>query len=149
MRAAMFNSGRTGRVEQRGPNSAPYTAWADLRADVPVKSSPEMSTSRRLTVIALAAVVAAGACTDFRRCGTPQCLEDRRIRDEVLARINARPSLRFFNIDVQTSDREVYLEGIVDTEIDRGAAGDIAMTVPGVRRVHNGLGLNGNANGGM
>jgi osmotically-inducible protein OsmY len=107
-----------------------------------------MSTSGRLTALALAAVVAA-ACAHFRPCETTQCLEDRRIRDEVLARIDARPSLRFFNIDVQTSHHEVYLEGMVDTEIDRSQAADIAMAVPGVRRVYNGLGLMGNANGGM
>jgi osmotically-inducible protein OsmY len=38
----------------------------------------------------------------------------------------------------------VYLEGLVDTEIDRSQADEIARAVPGVLQVHNELALNGN-----
>lgn len=68
---------------------------------------------------------------------------DRQLRAEVRAQINERPSLRFFNILVYVVDREVYLEGLVDTTVDQGLAGEIASSVPGVKLVHNELALNG------
>ena len=68
---------------------------------------------------------------------------DQQLRTEVLAQINERPSLRFFNIVVYAADREVYLEGIVDTMVDHDLAGEIASSVPGVKRVHNELAMNG------
>jgi len=68
---------------------------------------------------------------------------DQQVRAEVLAQIDERPSLRFFNIVVYASHREVYLKGLVDTTVDRDMASVIAASVPGVKLVHNDLGLNG------
>ena len=103
-----------------------------------------MFTSTRLLLAGLAVALSAGACADFGKCVSAGCVEDARIRADVMSRIDHRPSLRFFNIDVQASDRAVYLGGLVDTEIDRYQAGQIASAVPGVQRVYNGLELMGN-----
>jgi osmotically-inducible protein OsmY len=69
---------------------------------------------------------------------------DTQIRAEVTRRINERPVLRFANIDVQSFDHDVYLNGLVDTGAESAQAEAIARGVPGVRKVYNGLGLNGN-----
>jgi osmotically-inducible protein OsmY len=69
---------------------------------------------------------------------------DTQIRAEVMQRINERPVLRFANIDVQSFHHDVYLNGLVDTGTESAQAEAIARSVPGVRNVYNGLGLNGN-----
>jgi osmotically-inducible protein OsmY len=103
----------------------------------------KMSTSRWLATTALAANLLLAACSVFGPCDS-QCREDAKLRDEVQRQINQRTSLRFFSIDVQAHDQSVYLQGLVDTEVDRSAAQQIAMSVPGVKKVYNGLELNGN-----
>jgi len=69
---------------------------------------------------------------------------DMQIRADVTRRINERHALRFANIDVQSFHHDVYLNGLVDTAAESAQAEAIARTVPGVRKVYNGLGLNGN-----
>jgi osmotically-inducible protein OsmY len=96
-----------------------------------------MFTSRHLTILMFAAVLSGGAFAKHDA-------EDARIRAEVQKRINERPSLQFHNIAVGTVDHVVYLEGLVDTEIDWSQADEIARSVPGVSRVDNELVLNGN-----
>jgi len=106
-----------------------------------------MFTSWRLTIVALAAALSAAACADFLgdNCTTPQCAEDAGIRAEVSKQINARSSLRFFNINIQTYKHAVYLQGLVATGVDRDQAEQIALAVPGVSRVYNGLVIEGNS----
>jgi osmotically-inducible protein OsmY len=99
--------------------------------------------SRCVILLALTASLSGAGCAVFEKCESA-CAEDARLRDEVSKQINARSSLRIFNIDIQTHRHAVYLGGLVDTEVDRGMAGDIAMAVPGVTRVYNGLALMGN-----
>jgi len=69
---------------------------------------------------------------------------DAQISAEVTQRINERPGLRFANIDVQSFHHDVYLNGLVDTGVESAQAEAIARSVPGVRKIYNGLGLNGN-----
>jgi osmotically-inducible protein OsmY len=73
-----------------------------------------------------------------------QILMDTQIRVEVTQRINERSALRSANVDVQSSHHDVYLNGLVDTGAESAQAEAIARSVPGVRNVYNGLGLNGN-----
>ncbi len=103
-----------------------------------------MSSSRRLILAWLAALPAVG-CALFPagRCASPDCAQDARIRAEVRKQIDSRSSLIMFNINVQTWRGVVYLEGVVDTELDRGRAEDIARAVPGVKDVYNGLEIQG------
>jgi osmotically-inducible protein OsmY len=91
----------------------------------------------------LTASLSGAGCAVFEKCEAA-CVQDAQLRDEVGKQINAHSSLKMFNIDIQTYRHAVYLHGLVDTDIDRGLAGDIAMAVPGVTRVYNGLGLLGN-----
>jgi osmotically-inducible protein OsmY len=67
---------------------------------------------------------------------------DASLAAEVRDRIREQPSLKFFNIAVRSVDRAVYLDGQVDSSLDSGEAGQIASTVPGVRKVYNHLYLN-------
>ncbi len=68
---------------------------------------------------------------------------DARIRGEVLKQIREQPSLRSFNIAVYASDRKVYLQGLVDTPLDRDLGEAIARSVAGVGAVDNGLVVSG------
>ena len=70
--------------------------------------------------------------------GTPST--DREIRAEVVSRIGDEPALRTENINVQTSDGNVYLHGAVTSRIDSERAEAVARTVPGVKEVYNALG---------
>jgi osmotically-inducible protein OsmY len=98
----------------------------------------------RLLTVALATTLSASGCAYITgHCEDPECADDARIRAQVSEQINARPSLRFFNIDIQTWHHNVYLRGLVDTEIDRDSAQRIALAVPGVKRVYNDLMING------
>lgn len=103
-----------------------------------------MFVSTRVKALVLVAALSAGACADYWKCGSAACQQDAALRKEVQQQIDARDSLKFFRIDVQTYDRAVYLQGLVDTEADRQRAGVIASAVPGVRKVYNALELNGN-----
>ena len=71
-------------------------------------------------------------------------VSDAQIRAEVRQRINAKSELRFDNIDVQSFHHDVYLYGLVDTGTDSAQAESIARSVPGVGKIYNGLGMNGN-----
>jgi osmotically-inducible protein OsmY len=103
-----------------------------------------MFASARVTALALAAALCAGACADYWKCESAACQQDADLRKEVRQQIDAHSSLKFFSIDVQTHDGAVYLQGMVDTEGDRQRAELIASAVPGVKRVYNALGLIGN-----
>ncbi len=100
----------------------------------------------RLTLAALAVALSAAGCADLAgyRCTSAACEEDARIRAAVSKQIYEEPALRMFHIDVQTYQRDVYLTGLVDTRVDQSHAERIALGVPGVRRVYNGLTLDGN-----
>ena len=89
-------------------------------------------------MLVLAAVVSAGA---YARVDA----EDRQLSAEVRRQIDAHPSLRFHNIVVHTYGHDVYLEGLIDTRLDRNEAADIARAVPGVHRVYNELAINNGA----
>lgn len=95
-----------------------------------------MSTSRTLTILVLAAIVAGSACAKANG-------DDEKLRAEVQKQIEGRPSLKFYGVSVRTSDHVVYLEGFVDTNFDRSQAEAIARAVPGVTKVYDKLILNG------
>jgi osmotically-inducible protein OsmY len=108
-----------------------------------------MSATGRLTVLAFVAALAGGGCADFlgSKCESAECTDDARISAEVGKQIDAHSSLRFFGIRVWTVNRAVYLDGMVDTEVDRGLAEDVARSVPGVKAVYDWTYLSGNGNG--
>jgi len=81
---------------------------------------------------------------DRRLVVTESGVSDAQIRAEVKQRINGRSELRFYSIDVQSFNHNVYLYGLVDTGADSAQAESIARSVPGVGKIYNGLGMNGN-----
>ena len=90
-----------------------------------------------------AAVILTGAlpaCAVYRKCGFVGCPGDAKITAEVLALIDQYPALEAPNsVRVQTMDHVVYLNGQVNTELERSTAEAVALSVPGVRRVINSI----------
>ena len=103
-----------------------------------------MVASRRTTLVAFAAVLLGSACADLGTCQSSQCSDDARLREQVRAQIRHTGTLGIFDIDVQTHAHAVYLGGIVDTEVDRGMVEQVALAVPGVSKVYNGIVTGGN-----
>jgi osmotically-inducible protein OsmY len=68
---------------------------------------------------------------------------DSETRAEVIRRIDQKPALATENIDVQSFNHNVYLNGAVTSRMDGEEAEAIARTVPGVKNVYNGLGTFG------
>jgi osmotically-inducible protein OsmY len=106
-----------------------------------------MFKSARIALLAAAAALCTGGCAGmFGRCDSSasDCAEDARIKAEVQKQLDESPSLKFYSIHVETHNQAVYLEGLVDTRVDRNNAMDVARAVPGVKMVYNELGLRGN-----
>ena len=61
----------------------------------------------------------------------------------VRAILEAHPGIPTSDISVQTVNCEVYLYGIVDTDLERLTAVDLARQVSGVRGVVDSLGVRG------
>jgi hypothetical protein len=82
-------------------------------------------------------------CTVYRKCGFG-CPGDAGITAEVHALFDQHPVLEPPNlIHVQTLDGVVYLTGLVDTDLERTIAEDVALEAPGVVKVVNSIGLAG------
>jgi osmotically-inducible protein OsmY len=82
----------------------------------------------------------------YQKCGLAGCPDDERITREVQALFSQRPALEPPNlIDVKTLDHVVYLNGLVDTDLERQLAESVAAGAKGVRRVINSIGLSGGA----
>jgi osmotically-inducible protein OsmY len=100
----------------------------------------------RLSASVLAALVIGGApgCAVYEKCGLG-CPGDAAITSEVRARFEQHPVLEPPNLlHVQTLDHVVYLTGIVDTDLEKQIATEVAFEAPGVTNVVNSIGLSGN-----
>jgi len=108
-------------------------------------------TKPRLLVDWAAAVIATGALSGcmtysaYRKCGFDGCPGDATITNEVRALFNQHPVLEPPNIiDVQTVNHVVYLNGLVDTDLERQLAESVAREAQGVTQVINSIGISGN-----
>jgi osmotically-inducible protein OsmY len=92
-------------------------------------------------------LVLAGAlpgCAAYRKCGFNGCPGDAEITAEVRALFHQHPILEPPNpIEVQTLDHVVYLNGLVDTDLQRQTAESLAREIKGVAKVVNSIGLSG------
>jgi len=92
--------------------------------------------------IAAFGIVLAGftaGCADLGHCGQG-CASDAGITAQVLADIRQHPALEAPNlVRVQTVRQVVYLNGQVETELQRSLAEELAREVPGVKRVVNSI----------
>jgi osmotically-inducible protein OsmY len=82
----------------------------------------------------------------YEKCGFAGCPDDQRITRDVQALFQQHPALEPPNlIAVHTLNHVVYLNGLVDTDLERQTAESVAAGAKGVRRVVNSIGLSGGA----
>jgi osmotically-inducible protein OsmY len=91
-----------------------------------------------LVCIALVAAFAGCASTEKRE-GTGEYLDDSAITAKVKAAIFNEPTLKVFQINVETFKGDVQLSGFVDSSRSVGKAGEVARGVAGVKSVRNNL----------
>jgi osmotically-inducible protein OsmY len=94
---------------------------------------------------AAVALVLAGAlpgCAVYEKCGLGGCPGDAEITADVRALLDQHPGTAAPGaVSVQTLDGVVYLYGIVDTELMREQAGEIALQAAHVKKVVNSIGV--------
>ena len=91
-----------------------------------------------LVCIALATAFLGCASTPTRE-GTGEYVDDSAITAKVKAAIFNEPSLKVFQINVETFKGDVQLSGFVDSSQSVSKAGEVARSVKGVRSVKNSL----------
>ncbi|HLZ99912.1 MAG TPA: BON domain-containing protein [Steroidobacteraceae bacterium] len=96
--------------------------------------------------IAMIGLGSLGGCAlrdAYEKCGFTGCPDDRRISRDVRILLDQHPALEAPNlIAVRTLDHVVYLNGVVDTDLERQLAESVAAEAQGVARVVNSIGLN-------
>jgi BON domain len=75
----------------------------------------------------------------YEKCGFHGCPGDAKITAEVRSKFYQNSFLEPYAIRVQTVDHVVYLDGVVSSGLEIGAAESIARKVPGVARVLNSI----------
>jgi hypothetical protein len=82
------------------------------------------------------------ACAAYRKCGYSGCADDAKISAEFRTLLKQYPSLEAPNsVRVQTMDHVVYLNGQVNTDLERFTAESVAGSIPGVTRVVDSISL--------
>ena len=96
---------------------------------------------RMLSFLICIALVTAflGCASTQKREGTGEYLDDSAITTKVKAAIFNEPSLKVFQINVETFKGEVQLSGFVDSSQSVSKAGEVARGVHGVKSVKNNL----------
>jgi osmotically-inducible protein OsmY len=80
-----------------------------------------------------------GCASTPTREGTGEYVDDSAITTKVKAAIMNEPSLKVFQINVETFKGAVQLSGFVDSGRSVSKAGEVARSVSGVRSVKNNL----------
>jgi len=80
-----------------------------------------------------------GCASTQKREGTGEYLDDSAITTKVKAAIFNEPTLKVFQINVETFKGDVQLSGFVDSSQSVSKAGEVARGVKGVRSVKNNL----------
>jgi len=105
-----------------------------------------MTMRKPIYVVALTSILTASlyGCADFRP-GATQATADAHITADVEAQLNKMADLGPpGSIEVQTLDHVVYLNGLVDVGLEKRNAVSIAMQVPGVTNVVDGIAVSHN-----
>ena len=95
----------------------------------------KMTLRASLVCCAVMVLLALGACSSTRTPGTQ--VDDAAITAAVKAKLAADGDINPFNIDVDTNEGVVTLQGRVDKEEARTKAEQLARETDGVRRVIN------------
>ena len=80
-----------------------------------------------------------GCASTQKREGTGEYLDDSAITTKVKAAIFNEPTLKVFQINVETFKGDVQLSGFVDSAQSASKAGEVARGVTGVKSVTNNL----------
>lgn len=105
---------------------------------------PWMIRLRHILAPAVAVVLTGSlpACAVYRKCGFSGCPGDAKISANVRTLLKQYPSLEAPNtVRVQTMDHVVYLNGEVNTDLERFTAESVARSIPGVTRVVDSISL--------
>jgi osmotically-inducible protein OsmY len=96
---------------------------------------------RILSFLVCIALVTAffGCASTPTREGTGEYVDDSAITTKVKAEILNEPSLKVFQINVETFKGVVQLSGFVDSAQSKSKAGEVAARVKGVKSVKNNL----------
>jgi hyperosmotically inducible periplasmic protein len=89
--------------------------------------------------LVMAALLFLGGCTAMTGESAGQYVDDSTITTQVKAKLTADKAANFTRIDVDTTNRVVALNGIVQNPTDKARAEQLAQQVSGVRRVQNNL----------
>jgi osmotically-inducible protein OsmY len=92
-----------------------------------------------LISMALALLLSAAGCTSMTGQTAGQYVDDSTITASVKAKLVSDKAVNLTRIDVDTTNRVVSLNGIVESTDQRARAEQLAMEVSGVRRVDNNL----------
>jgi osmotically-inducible protein OsmY len=95
-----------------------------------------------LVCCAVMVLLALGACSSTRTPGTQ--VDDAAITAAVKAKLAADGDINPFNIDVDTNEGVVTLQGRVEKEAARSKAEELARETDGVKRVVNLVKVGGN-----
>jgi len=94
--------------------------------------------SRRLSGLSSAFILsgALAGCATYTKCGIEGCAGDAKVTANVHAVLDRHPELGPPGaIEVQTLDHVVYLDGFVNSGLERRTAESLAQEVPGAARV--------------
>jgi osmotically-inducible protein OsmY len=102
-----------------------------------------MSSLKRCSAFFIAAflLLALGCASTSTRESTGEYIDDSVITSKVKAAIFSQPSLKVFQINVETTKNVVQLSGSVATKVEMDTAVELARSVQGVRSVRNDLKL--------
>ena len=92
-----------------------------------------------LISIALVLLLSIGGCTSMTGQTAGQYVDDSTITASVKAKLVGDKAANFTRIDVDTTNRVVSLNGIVESPDQRARAEQLAAQVSGVQRVDNNL----------
>lgn len=92
------------------------------------------------TVFLFSLSSALAGCSSYGKCASGACGGDAAITVNVQTLLDQHPELgEPHSIDVQTIDRVVYLNGLVNDGLERGIAESVALQTPGVLKVVNSI----------
>lgn len=92
---------------------------------------------------ALALFLSATGCTSMTGQTAGQYVDDSTITASVKAKLVADKAVNFTRVDVETTNKVVSLNGIVESPGQKARAEQLAMQVNGVRKVDNNLQIQG------
>jgi hyperosmotically inducible periplasmic protein len=118
-------------------------AQQDLLTKTQGGNPMKLSTVSLFVLLTAVPVVSFVGCTSLTGQTAGQYVDDRTITSSVKAKLVADKATNLTRVDVDTTNRVVSLNGIVQSPEQRTRAEQLAMQVSGVREVKNNLQIQG------